>query len=138
MSFPVGLLPENALPPPDMQRLKDRHLVLFLEYASTLELYDKIGMLDRELALYRRLLGHFGRITIATWSRGGDEQFRERLGGISLVHNRQGWSWPVWMAWLFATFPYVFPGSCIVKTNQLSGAQHILKLDRNQLFDTVE
>ncbi len=128
MSFPVGLLPENALPPPDMQRLKDRHLVLFLEYASTLELYDKIGMLDRELALYRRLLGHFGRITIATWSRGGDEQFRERLGGISLVHNRQGWSWPVWMAWLFATFPYVFPGSCIVKTNQLSGAQHILKL----------
>jgi glycosyltransferase involved in cell wall biosynthesis len=122
------LLPENALPPSDPDRLAGRHLVLFLEYASTLEIYDKVGILDRELALYRRLLGRVGRITIVTWSRGPDEAYRARLGEIGLVFNRQGWSWPVWMAWLFFAFPWIFPGPCIVKTNQMSGAQHIRKL----------
>jgi glycosyltransferase involved in cell wall biosynthesis len=122
------LLPENALPPADPDRLKRQHLVLFLEYASTLEIYDKVGILDRELALYRRLLGRIGRITIVTWSRGPDEAYRARLGEIGLVFNRQGWSWPVWMAWLFFAFPWIFPGPCIVKTNQMSGAQHIRKL----------
>jgi glycosyltransferase involved in cell wall biosynthesis len=128
MSVPPALLPENALPPPDMGLLRRRHLVLFLEYASTLEIYDRVGVLERELALYRRLAGSLERITVVTWSRGADEVYRRQLGDIGLVFNRHGWSWPVWMAWLFAAFPHVFSGSCIVKTNQMSGAQHVRKL----------
>jgi glycosyltransferase involved in cell wall biosynthesis len=127
---PRAHLPENALPPPDAARLAGAHLVVFLEYASTLAIYDKVGLLDRELALYRRLAGKLGRITLATWSRGEDERYRERLGDIGLVHNVKGWSWPVWMAYLFFAFPRVFPGRCIVKTNQMSGAQHVLTLAR--------
>jgi glycosyltransferase involved in cell wall biosynthesis len=130
MPVPPEYLPENALPPADPARLRQRHLVLFLEYASTLEIYDKVGVLDRELALYRRLAGSFARITIVTWSRGGDEAYRARLGNIGLVFNARGWPWPVWMAWLFFAFPFVFPGRCIVKTNQMSGARHILTLAR--------
>jgi len=128
MTLSPELLPEKALPPPDLARLGRQHLVLFLEYASTLEIYDKVGVLDRELALYRRLAGRLGRITIVTWSRGPDAAYRARLGEIGLVFNERGWSWPVWMAWLFAAFPYLFAGPCIVKTNQMSGAQHIRKL----------
>lgn len=127
---PSRYLPEATLPPPDRAALKARHLVVFLEYASTLAIYDKAGMLDRELALYRRIAGAFGRVTIATWSRGEDEAYRARLGGIGLVHNPRGWSWPLWMAYLFFAFPRVFPGRCVVKTNQMSGAQHVLKLAR--------
>lgn len=123
-------LPEATLPLPDRAALKSRHLVVFLEYASTLAIYDRVGLLDRELALYRRIAGAFGAVTIATWSRGEDEVYRARLGDIRLVHNPRGWPWPVWMAKLFFAFPRVFPGRCVVKTNQMSGAQHILTLAR--------
>lgn len=123
-------LPETALPPADRAALARRHLVVFLEYASTLAIYDRVGLLDRELALYRRIRGAFERVTLVTWSRGEDEAFRSRLGDIGLVHNARGWSWPLWMAYLFFAFPRVFPGRCIVKTNQMSGAHHVLKLAR--------
>lgn len=123
-------LPEVALPPPDLAALRSRHLVVFLEYASTLAIYDRVGLLDRELALYRRIAGAFARVTVATWSKGEDEAYRTRLGGIGLVHNAHGWPWPLWMAYLFLAFPRVFPGRCVIKTNQMSGAQHILKLAR--------
>ncbi|MCA3246910.1 MAG: glycosyltransferase family 4 protein [Azospirillum sp.] len=123
-------LPEATLPPPDRAALKARHLVVFLEYASTLAIYDKAGLLDRELALYRRLIGALGRVTLVTWSRGEDEAYRARLGDIGLVHNSCRLPWPLWMAYLFFAFPRVFPGPCVVKTNQMSGAQHVLKLAR--------
>jgi glycosyltransferase involved in cell wall biosynthesis len=133
MPFPADtrpFLPENALPAPDAARLARTHLVLFLEYASTLAIYDKVGLLDRELELYRRLRGHLRGISIVTWSRGEDEIYRGRLGDIELVHNRLDWSWPVWMGYLYFFFGWRFRAPCIVKTNQMSGAQHVLRIAR--------
>ncbi|MBC8791937.1 MAG: hypothetical protein C6Y20_10040 [Tagaea sp. CACIAM 22H2] len=140
MPFPEStrpFLPENRLPAFDADRLAKTHLVLFLEYASTLAIYDRVGLLDRELALYRRLVPYMRRISIVTWSRGEDEIYRERLGAIELVHNRLDWSWPVWMGYLYFFFRQRFRGPCVVKTNQMSGAQHILRIARRARMPMV-
>jgi len=121
-------LPEDALPPPDLARLKSLHLVVWFEYASTLAIFDRVGMLERELAIYRRLRPHLRALTLITWSRGEDAAFVERLGDIGLVHNKHEWTWLAWMAILLATFGLRFPGPRLVKTNQMSGARHILRV----------
>lgn len=125
-----NLDPLTSLAPADPARLKRLHLVVWLEYASTLAIYDKVGMLDRELALYRRLLPELRAITLISWSRGEDEDYRSALGRIGLVHNVNDWTWPAWMAIMFATFGIRFPGPRLVKTNQMSGARHILRVAR--------
>lgn len=127
-AVPSALLAENALPPPDFERLKRLHLIVWFEYASTLSIFDRVGMLDRELAIYRRLRPHLRALTLITWSRGEDAVYVDRLGDIGLVHNKNGWTWPIWMAILLATFGLRFPGQRLVKTNQMSGARHILRV----------
>jgi glycosyltransferase involved in cell wall biosynthesis len=124
----VNLRPEESLPPPDFARLKALHLVVWFEYASTLAIFDRVGMLDRELAIYRRLRPHLRALTLITWSRGEDAAYIDRLGDIGLVHNKHEWTWPAWMAILLATFGLRFPGSRLIKTNQMSGARHILRV----------
>ncbi len=121
-------LPEVSLPPPDFARLKTLHLIVWFEYASTLAIFDHVGMLDRELSIYRRLRPHLRALTLITWSRGEDAAYIEQLGDISLVHNKHEWTWPAWMAILLATFGLRFPGPRLVKTNQMSGARHILRV----------
>ncbi len=124
----MSLLPEDSLPPPDFARLKTLHLVVWFEYASTLAIFDRVGMLDRELAIYRRLRPHLRALTLITWSRGEDAVYAEQLGEIGLVHNKHEWTWLAWMAILLATFGLRFPGPRLVKTNQMSGARHILRV----------
>jgi glycosyltransferase involved in cell wall biosynthesis len=124
------LLPEIALPAPDPGRLAALHLIVWFEYASTLAIFDKVGMLDRELAVYRRLRPHLRALTLITWSRGEDAAYETALGDIGLVHNRHRWTWPVWMGIQLATFGFRFPGPRLVKTNQMSGARHILRVAR--------
>jgi glycosyltransferase involved in cell wall biosynthesis len=124
----LSLLPEDSLPPPDFARLKTLHLVVWFEYASTLAIFDRVGMLDRELAIYRRLRPHLRALTLITWSRGEDAVYAERLGDIDLVHNKHEWTWPAWMAIMLATFGLRFPGPRLIKTNQMSGARHILRV----------
>lgn len=125
---PSARLPEFALPPPDSERLSRLHLIVWFEYASSLAIFDRVGMLDRELAVYRRLRPHLRALTLITWSRGEDDAYAARLGDICLVHNRHGWTWPVWMGLMLASFGGRFPGKRIVKTNQMSGARHILRV----------
>ncbi|MBI3506460.1 MAG: glycosyltransferase family 4 protein [Proteobacteria bacterium] len=126
----MNLDPVSVLPPADPARLSRLHLAVWLEYASTLAVYDRVGMLDRELAIYRRLVPHLRAITLITWSRGEDEAYRAALGPIGLVHNANDWTWPAWMAILLATFGLRFPGPRLIKTNQMSGARHILRVAR--------
>ncbi len=124
----MNLLPEDSLPPPDFARLKTLHLIVWFEYASTLAIFERVGMLDRELAIYRRLRPHLRALTLITWSRGEDAAYVDQLGDIGLVHNKHEWTWPAWMAILLATFGPRFPGPRLVKTNQMSGARHIMRV----------
>lgn len=124
------LYPENTLPPPDVARLLRLHLIVWFEYASTLAIFDRVGMLERELAIYRRLRPHLRALTLVTWSRGEDAAYVGALGDIGLLHNCHQWTWPVWMGIQLTTFGFRFKGPRVVKTNQMSGARHILRVAR--------
>lgn len=70
----------------------DVHLTLFLTRAVPLRLWDKLGMLGREVALYVRLRPQLAGLSIVT-SGGPDElRFQECLPGIRILYNRWGLS----------------------------------------------
>ncbi len=68
------------------------HLVVFLSRAMPLRRWDKMGILDREVAIYKRMLPKLGMVTIVT--SGGDDEllFQDRLGDIKILHNHWGLS----------------------------------------------
>jgi glycosyltransferase involved in cell wall biosynthesis len=101
---------------------KDIHLALFLTRAVPLSRWEKMGILERECALYRRLRPHLGGLSIIT--SGGREElaFQEHLVGVRILYNRWGLS-----PNLYSLFGPLLHGSAlreatVYKTNQLDGA----------------
>ncbi len=119
--------PWLALPPPDFALLKRLNLIVFFDYAVSLAMFEKGGMLERELSLYRRIRPMLKTLTLITWSRGADAKFKPLLAadGIDLIFSERGWPYEFWLPWLTATFGWRFRGPRILKTNQFSGGQFI-------------
>lgn len=68
------------------------HLTLFMKYTTTLRHQDKMGMLDREFALYRRLREKGVLINVVSHGGRADYDYRARLPGMRLLCNWVGWS----------------------------------------------
>lgn len=103
-------------------RLADAHLALFFTDGVSLRDWERIGMLERELALYRQLQQELGALTFATYGGPRERECADALNGIQLVHNRLGL--PRWLyRWRLPRHPAFRPGAVqIVKTNQMPGA----------------
>jgi glycosyltransferase involved in cell wall biosynthesis len=110
-----------------MEHTRDRilsgiHLALFLSRATPLGEWERIGILEREIALYRRLRPHLAGLTIVTSGGEGELAYQEPLGDIHILYNRWGFSPNVysllapWLHWRDLRNATVF------KTNQLDGA----------------
>jgi glycosyltransferase involved in cell wall biosynthesis len=89
----------------------------------TLELYDEVGMLDRELALYRELGERLDTVYLVTNGGPSEYQYRDRLGdSIELVVNE---SFPYGIPFSFSlpfTKPRVFEETDVVRTNQIKAS----------------
>jgi len=98
------------------------HLVLFLTRAVPLRRWDELGTLDREVALYRRLLPHLGSISVLTCGGPAEQAYADRLGGIRILPNRWGLGANTFS--LLAPFLYrrELRAATVYKTNQLDGA----------------
>ena len=100
----------------------DIHLMFFLSRATPLSCWDRIGILEREIAIYKRLSSHLGGVNILT--SGGSEElaYQEDLGEIGILYNRWGLSPNAYS--LLAPFLHwrVLREATIYKTNQLDGA----------------
>lgn len=98
------------------------HLTLFLSRATPLGQWSEMGILDRELAVYRRLAARLGSVSIVT--SGGVEEldYRGRLGSIRILYNRWGLSPNLYS--LLAPFLHAraLREATVLKTNQLDGA----------------
>ena len=46
--------------------------------------------LDREIALYRRLLPHVDGISLLTYGGSEEQEYAARLGGVRILHDRWG------------------------------------------------
>jgi glycosyltransferase involved in cell wall biosynthesis len=98
------------------------HLVLFLSRATPLQRWHRLGLLERETALYRRLSEQVGRVTLLT--SGGPEEllYQEALGKIHILYNRWGLSPNAYS--LLAPFLHgrALRQATVYKTNQMDGA----------------
>ena len=106
------------------------NLVLFFSGGISLKKWNDSGILDREIALYRRLRPQFNQITFVTYGDAGDSRFRDQIGDINLVLNK--WRLPqrVYERSLAVSHPKIWRGDTILKTNQIVGAETALRAAR--------
>lgn len=88
----------------------------------SLQAWDRIGMLDREVALYLELRPYIKQITFITYGDNKDLYFRDRLHGIEIIANR--WSLPAKIYELYISYllPRFWNGAVLVKSNQFQGS----------------
>ncbi len=113
----------------DDDRLAKVRLVLFFTRGLSLRVWDDIGILSRETALYRRLAPVLRRITFVTYGD-RDLAFPDRLDGIRVQSNR--WRLPghLYERYLQNLWPLSWTGPVVVKSNQLQGADIALAAAR--------
>lgn len=110
-------------------RLANVRLVLFFTRGLSLRVWDEIGILDREAALYRRLASALRRITLVTYGD-RDQIYESRLGGIRVQSNRWRMSARLYERYLTTTLPWSWWGPVVVKSNQMQGADAALAAAR--------
>jgi len=100
----------------------DIHLIFFLSRATPLTIWDKIGILDREIALYKKLHAYLGDLSIVTGGGAEELAYQDHLSGIRILYNRWGLSPNAYS--LLAPFLHwkALRSGTVYKTNQLDGA----------------
>jgi glycosyltransferase involved in cell wall biosynthesis len=105
-------------------------LVLFFTYNTSLQTWARVGILSREIQLYKRLQPHFDKITFVTYGDANDLKYAKNLDGIEILYNR--WRLP---PGIYAQLVPVLHRSSlrnagIFKTNQISGIRAALPAKR--------
>jgi len=97
-------------------------LVLFLSRATPLSRWDRMGILEREVSLYSKLLPHLGSISIVTCGGPEELRYRAELKDIRILYNRWGLSPNLYS--LAAPFLHrsALRQATVYKTNQLDGS----------------
>jgi hypothetical protein len=62
---------------------KAKELILFFTRGISLQTWEEIGMMDREIEIYKRLLPFVGSISFLTYGSEKDLAFAPRLDDIS-------------------------------------------------------
>lgn len=113
-----------------MTSLRDVRLTLFFTAGVSLFEWDRLGMFEREVALYRALRPHLGGMSFVTHGDRRDLGYRERLPGIDVQCNRLNLPWPWYWRWLVGVPAAWKRGVVVFKSNQIPGADTGLALAR--------
>jgi len=100
----------------------DVHLFVYLDQGTTLDMFSRMGTLDRELAVYRRLVERGIRVSILSWSKGEDAVHEAEIKPIDLIHNTSGLKNRLWMARQLLQLNKTGRSPKALITNQLFGA----------------
>ncbi len=105
-------------------------LTLFFTRGVSLRIWREAGILDRELALYRRLMDRGVLVDFITWGDAGDLEYGEVLGGIRIFCNR----WRLRRGLYERLIPWLhfraLRSADVVKSNQMDGADAALEAAR--------
>ena len=96
-------------------------VAVFFTRGMSIEEWNKAGLLEREMAFYRRLSKKVGRICFVTYGDSDDSRYCDDLASIEILSNR--WSLPtnvysVLAPWLHRS---ALREMSIFKTNQING-----------------
>lgn len=99
------------------------HLVVFFTRGMSLEAWHRAGILEREIALYRRLLSNpVERLAFLTYGGPEDLKWTSLLPGLEILPNRWGITpnlYSVLAPWLHRK---ALRKATVFKTNQINGA----------------
>lgn len=109
---------------------QDLHLILFFTRGVSLRTWDQVGILEREVALYRALRPHLGGVTFVTYGDARDLDYAARLPGIRIICNRWGLPQSWYVRLLTRLYPLLWRGPAVYKSNQVQGADIALKAAR--------
>ena len=113
-----------------LNELHDVHLVVFLTLGMSLSDWDRLGVLDREVEIYRKLASHCATVSIVSYGGVEDLRLAPRLPELRIVINR--WHLPrrLYGAFLKRWRLRHLSGQVIVKTNQSYGGDLALWVAR--------
>lgn len=97
-------------------------IILYLDQGTSLSLYNRIGTLDREMAIYRKLIKRGHSVTILSWSKGEDSELLEQIAPIKVIQNTSRLPNRLWMLHQLLKLRRKKKSDMIVLTNQLFGA----------------
>ena len=107
----------------------NHHLVLFFTRRTSLRTWHDLGILDRELAMYRRLINRGMRVTLITYGR-DDGKLAESLPEFAVCHNRWGLPRRIYEHALHRLHARELRTATLIKTNQTNGADIALRAAR--------
>jgi len=94
-------------------------LLVFTRYMSLAE-WERLGLFERETALYRLLLARGHRVSFLTYGGPGDDELARRLPGLKVYGNRWGLNPKRYERWLPLLHARAFLQADLIKTNQAS------------------
>lgn len=99
------------------------HLVLFFTRGVSLRTWSMVGMLDREVALYRRLCSWGFRVSFVTYGDESDLVYAPGLDGIRILCNRDGLALEAYENTLLSLHKAALGHADVFKTNQTYGSE---------------
>ena len=116
---------------PDLER--NIHLILFFTAGMSLKEWDKIGIFEREVALYQNYQEQGIKVSFVTYGDECELEFFHKIPGVEILCNK----WKKWgLHWrIYATLIPLLHASQlrkadVFKTNQMSGADIALRAAR--------
>lgn len=110
--------------------MKAPQLFMFMTEGMSLARWRDLGMLNRELALYRRLVPQLAGVVIVSYGGREDERLIRDFPGISLICNRWGLPQRLYRRILPLLVARIMRGPALFKSNQVRGAELALRLAR--------
>lgn len=97
-------------------------VVLFMTRGMSLGRWDRLGMLERETALYRRLMEHGVRVGLVSDSYDDASRYRDRLPALEIRENRCRLPWKAYHHLVPLLHGRWLAGFDLFKTNQIAGS----------------
>jgi len=106
------------------------HVTLFFTRNTALKNWDSVGMLDREVALYRKYIEAGVRVSFVTYGRKDRRLYQDRLEGIEILCNEQRLPPALYAAMIPMLHASTLKKTDVVKSNQTPGALTALRSAR--------
>lgn len=93
--------------------------------------WAKVGNLEREVAIYKRLQGRGVHVSFVTYGNALDLSYKDQLDGIGIVCNHWGLPQQWYIRLISRLYPLLWWGNNVVlKSNQVQGADIALRVAR--------
>lgn len=103
------------------------NLVLFFTRGISLQIWDRLGMFEREIALYKHLKENGIEITFVTYGDSRDLFYSNQIPGIKILCNRWGMPINYYEKWLLILHGWQLLKADVYKSNQTNGADVALR-----------